>query len=455
VAAVRAGASIIALCVAGACAVGAGSAAAKPPKAVPAWYMTATNVDDLRRQARHNACAFAKHQSGGSRVMLLDFGAAREYSDGSFGADLRKVHRFRNTAILKALQNAATSYKKCHVRGSATIAYGNTNTMSRDMGIADARAAGLHQAATVRRLARYMHGTLNYERESAASAGDIEPGWNFPAVSKALVHGANANTRYYDFGNAGGCPGQPGAQGCHNGWDIADLGQVSMGKRSLPLPEIYQPYEAEQWARIQRHWRGNYYFAGVTTAPGVALAPAQSWKALKARAKHVHREIVSIGSSSSSGGSKRGRPGSAPDGAPPHRAPLGGPMEAIIPARLRDDPEPFFSTGLIYPLSNQWVTADHRRFTAVEAGADPTDPSTGVLGILRQNYIHITQREELVRVPHAGALRLTGTPLGAKAAATAQRSGELGFAGENGITGTLHLEAETVTINRHGGRSRR
>lgn len=435
---------MIVLCVAGACALAPGSAAAKPPTPVPAWYMTATNVDDLKRQARNDACAFAKHQPRGSRVMLLNFGAAREYSDGSFGADLRQLHRFRNTAILKALQNAATGYKKCHRRGSATIAYGNTNTMSRDMGIADARAAGLHQAATVRRLARYMHMEHSYGRESAASAGDIEPGWNFPAVSKALVHGANGTTRYYDFGNAGGCPGQPGAEGCHNGWDIADLGQVSMGKRSLPLPEIYQSYEADQWARIQRHWRGRYYFAGVTSAPGVALAPAQSWKTLKARANHVNREIVSI--RDSGGGSKR---------AARHRAPLGGPMNAIVAARLREDPEAFFSTGLIYPLSNQWVTADHRRFTAVEAGADPTDPSTGVLGILRQNYIHVTQREELVRVPDAGALRLTGAPLGAKVADAAPRSGELGFAGENGITGTLDLESETVTINRHGGRSRR
>src|SRR3954470_11929604 len=92
-------------------------ASSKPPKPVPAWYMTATNVPDLVRQAKHSACVFAKHQPKRTRVMLFDFGAARQYRDGTFGADLREIRRFRNAGILKALEAASRAYHRCHRRG--------------------------------------------------------------------------------------------------------------------------------------------------------------------------------------------------------------------------------------------------------------------------------------------------------------------------------------------------
>jgi hypothetical protein len=189
------------------------SAKVRAPKPVPAWYMTAASTTDLARQAKHSACVFAKRQPKGSRLMLFDFGAARKYPDGTFGASLREIRRFRNGAILAALKKAARQYNRCHRRGSATIAYGNTNSLLGYMSKADAHQAGTQQAATVRHLRRFQHGSHHYESQSAAAAGDIEPGWGYPGVSKALVSGANTTT-YYDFGNAGGCPGQPGAQGC-------------------------------------------------------------------------------------------------------------------------------------------------------------------------------------------------------------------------------------------------
>ena len=206
----------------------------RPPKPVPAWYMTAANVTDLVRQAKNSACTFAKRQPKGSRLMLFDFGAAQKYRDGTYGASLREIRRFRNGGILKALKGAARKYHHCHRRGSATIAYGNTNSMPGYMNKADAYEAGLHQAATMKRLHRFQSHEKHYRNQSVATAGDIEPGFGFPGVSKALVRGANGATTYYDFGNAGGCPGQPGSRGCHNGWDLGDLGDVSMGGRLGP-----------------------------------------------------------------------------------------------------------------------------------------------------------------------------------------------------------------------------
>src|SRR5262245_44200963 len=104
------------LLLAGLWALGPPTADAKvrPPKPVPAWYMTAANVTDLARQARHSACEFAKRQPKSPRLLLLDFGAAQKYRDGTFGASLRGIRRFRNGGILKALKTAARAYHRCH-----------------------------------------------------------------------------------------------------------------------------------------------------------------------------------------------------------------------------------------------------------------------------------------------------------------------------------------------------
>ena len=371
--------------------------------------------------------------------MLFDFGAARKYRDATFGATLREIRRFRNSGILKALKAASRTYHRCHRRGSATIAYGNTNSIAGYLSKADSREAGLHQALTVRQLREFQTSKHHYRHQSAAAAGDIEPGFGLPGVSKALVEGANGGATYYDFGNAGGCPGQPGSQGCYNGWDLGDLGEVSMGDRSLPLPEVYRPYEATQWARVQRRWEGNYFFAGVTGAPIEPLSPARSWVTLKRRADRVHRELVSIrdpGSSRSAAG--RGEGGGQT---------LGGPMTGTIGGHLVPGPEGFFSTSAIYPVRTSWVASDHRRFVAVEAGADPTHPSTGVLGVFRQSYVDVTQAERLVKVPGAGALRLTGAPEGRGRAAVTGPNATLRFTGERGTSGTLDVSAGSVALD--------
>lgn len=441
----RTAGAVAAACLAAAVILG-GSASAeakvKPPKVVPAWYMTATSVDDLVLQAKHNACAFAKRQPKASRLMLFDFGAAQKYRDGTFGASLREIRRFRNAGILKALKAASHSYRRCHRKGAATIAYGNTNSIPSYMSKADAREAGLHQALTVRRL---HHFQKSYRHQAAAAAGDIEPGFGYPGVTKALVGGANEGTPYYDFGNAGGCPGQPGSQGCYNGWDLGDLGEVSSGGRSLPLPEIYRPYEASQWARVQREWHGTYSFAGVTGAPTEPLSPAQSWRALKRSADHVGRELVSIRNSGSRHAASHGsRAGSSQT--------LGGPMTGTIPAHLVSSPEGFFSTSLIYPVRNGWVASDHRRFVAVEAGADPINPETGVLGVFRQDYVDVSQTQRLIKVPNAGALRITAAPNGSRAALT-QPGTTLRFTSESGVSGTLELDGGRVELDSAAGGS--
>ena len=127
-------------------------------------------------------------------------------------------------------------------------------------------------------------------------------------------------------------------------------------------------------------------------------------------------------------------------------------MSATTPARLVARPQGFFSTSLIFPLTNEWVAANRRRFVAVDAGTDPRDPSTGVLGIFRQNYVQVRQTERVIEVPGAGQLELTGAPAGAaKAALVGPRS--LRFEGANGISGVLDISDATVRLDAPGGGS--
>ncbi len=408
----------------------------RAPDPVPAWYMTASSPSDLALQARISACSFAKRQRGGSRLMLFDFGGARKYPDGAFGANLRGIHPFHNGAILRAMSAAARAYRRCHRRGSATIAYGNTNSLAGGMSRLDAYEAGLRQAATVRALRRFQR-RHRYRHQAAAAAGDIEPGFGPPGVSRALVSGAR-RVAYYNFGNAGGCPGQPGASGCYNGWTLDDVADVSVAGRSRALPEIYHRYEAVQWARIQDHWDGRFSFAGVTGAPIEPISPRRGWKLLARRAERVNRELVSIRDGR---GAARAAAGSGRATAEP-----GAPMSAAVRPRLVADPAGFFSTSTIYPLANEWVASDRRRFIAVDAGADPLDPSTGVLAIFRQSYLRVTQTQRVIRVPQAGELRLTVAPTGGARRALSGFP-ELRFEGASGVRGTLTLRRASVTLD--------
>jgi hypothetical protein len=142
-------------------------------------------------------------------------------------------------------------------------------------------------------------------------------------------------------------------------------------------------------------------------------------------------------------------PNPDPQPNPPHRhhhRPPGKPHKSGQPARIVQHPQGFFSTSLIWPLGNEWTVASRRTFTAVDAGADPADPSNGVFGIFRQDYVHVRQDVNLVKVPGAGALEITKAPLGPTVESWAQRRGKIHFTSKNGVTGTLHLKDDSVLL---------
>jgi hypothetical protein len=133
-----------------------------------------------------------------------------------------------------------------------------------------------------------------------------------------------------------------------------------------------------------------------------------------------------------------------------HQGPPGSPMHNTYPGAIlsheRASGGPVQPAEL-WPVTNGWQISDHRRFTAVYAGANPERRSTGRLVIFRQNFIHVTQNSDRVDVPGAGPLTITSAPRGKAAQTEAQRDGTIAFEGANGVTGTLHLSDDSVSVN--------
>jgi Big-like domain-containing protein len=271
------------------------------PHPVPAWYMTARGAKDLRRQARGNACAFARRQSNQTRLLLMDFGKS-ERKNGNWGTQLRTGPHFANQTVLAALKAAAHTYrnhKRCYSRGSVRITYGNTNNSPGWMRPRTLREAGRRQAKMSKRLERYQR-RQGYGHEGVAVAGDIEPQWSRPKDTKALVSGATRGAKgglFFNYGAASQCP--PEGKRCANHWDYRDLAKVSFGGIKKPLPEIYRAVHVKQWSKVRRRWnrrhrQHRFCFYGATATHGFAISIRQSWKRLRHKNGCVKRELINI-----------------------------------------------------------------------------------------------------------------------------------------------------------------
>ena len=282
------------------------------PHPVPAWYVNADSMTELKRFAAADACAFAGSQPrSANRALLFDFGGARAYVNGNFGAAVNNASfTASNRQIRIALQVAADAYASCHRRGQAQITYAVTNHFKSRFAANRARQIGVHQARTVHRVWRYqrVHGYTPAER--AGVAGDIETGYWGPKYSRLLANGAKATwpRGYMDFGTAGGCPPHPGLHyhGCFNGWTVGDVAQASHDRGGEPLPEIYyrgNPNhfdQAAQWASVARKWNSAhstpYAFAGTTGSTQFSgMTPGESWVRMRRKAPgHVGRELLNF-----------------------------------------------------------------------------------------------------------------------------------------------------------------
>jgi hypothetical protein len=261
------------------------------PQPVHAWYMYGTTPGGLESAAYNHACAFASDHPGGTRVLNLDFGAARKIDADTWGAlDFSGV-RFTNSSILEAMKAAADGHHNCYRGAGGTIvAYGNSNYRMTDAGMTtnDARLAGYYQSYRAELLASYQAAS-GYNRQSAAAGSDMEPAWDGQLMTKQLVNGATEHgwALYYDFGSADGCPSTADNAPCRNGWGVDDVAYVSFHGSAVPLPQIYYSVNADQWTVVRKWWNtnaaGGYMFWGTTATNGVGLTPEGGWNALSSR----------------------------------------------------------------------------------------------------------------------------------------------------------------------------
>jgi hypothetical protein len=106
----------------------------------------------------------------------------------------------------------------------------------------------------------------------------------------------------------------------------------------------------------------------------------------------------------------------------------------------------FVSSEVMEPETSGWEVSSEGGNTIVVAGADARHPSVGLFNIIR-TYYPSQQKADGVSVPGTGAVTITKAPLGRKIVVSAQKHGNLEFKSKSGITGTLHLKDDTVTLN--------
>ena len=126
------------------------------------------------------------------------------------------------------------------------------------------------------------------------------------------------------------------------------------------------------------------------------------------------------------------------------------PGDRIPPHILPPGTPPPLHWALINP-KNAWIVSDGYTLVAVYAGNPGANPSRGRFAIIRQNLIFGVQYEppDLVDLPKAGALTITGYPRGAARETTAQH-GRLTFISARGIKGVLDLRSDRVHITASG-----
>jgi hypothetical protein len=144
---------------------------------------------------------------------------------------------------------------------------------------------------------------------------------------------------------------------------------------------------------------------------------------------------------------------------------FGGDVGYRYPGSIRPGVgEPYVGPGETGDISNMWWASDCHTFTVVTAASDGDHHGDGLLVIQRERpgkkpcCPQGSQKE--VNVPGAGLLEITKAPLGPSVETWAQKRGTIEFKSKargrgghrlhppgSGISGTLHLKDDTVTLD--------
>jgi hypothetical protein len=115
------------------------------------------------------------------------------------------------------------------------------------------------------------------------------------------------------------------------------------------------------------------------------------------------------------------------------------------PARISGENAAFTTSSILLPV-NVWTAGDCHRVTQIEAGAAGWHASAGIFVITRIRGSS-SARPRYIVVPDSGAVRITDAPVGPEVITSAQERGELAFESKRGITGSVNVGDNTVTLS--------
>jgi hypothetical protein len=274
---------------------------------------------DDAAQLSDTGCTDAKANGTRNSIVILDIGA--QFSDLGPTKDQWSVQltgvdtTLSDPDLVTLLQSYVTGYGDCMAAtGKLLLAVATNNDSGQDSAATagacptsrSARpdplgAAGGEEWAdgVVGPLADYASAWAGIE---VAGANDIEVG-AVGCESQAAgwtsgFFAASTDQKYSFIGSADGCPTDLGStKACDYGWTQKQLYRLAYGiapLRSLPLPQIYTPDQAAQWANISKAGgTKSITFAGVLTQRaacaqagcpklpgGTTLAGATAWNEL-------------------------------------------------------------------------------------------------------------------------------------------------------------------------------
>ena len=215
---------------------------------------------------------------------MLAFG--KPYYNGHSYGTLTFSGRFAsNREITAAMKTFARAYVRCLPRRSRAhivLARGTSNYYPT---VPSMFQAGRKWARETVFFARFLRRTGLARRVASAAAIDAEPAWNKSFVkTRDFFRGYRAYGPGHPLYNYGSLDGGVGKY-----WNARQLWFVTGGmKYARPLPEIYYPEMARQWARMSRiavrRWGRPLQFAGLMTQHkarcGCGFRPKEAHRAL-------------------------------------------------------------------------------------------------------------------------------------------------------------------------------
>lgn len=119
------------------------------------------------------------------------------------------------------------------------------------------------------------------------------------------------------------------------------------------------------------------------------------------------------------------------------------------PGKIYTGVDPLLSSEIMSPVTSAWKAGNEYDLTVVQAGASATHKSLGLLVIWRTSTRDATgPSTNLVEVPGAGTLRITGGPVGPSVVEWAPDRAKIEFRGSNDVRGVLSLADDSIVLDR-------